>query len=229
MTRCWPSCRGLPPRAWGRPFKDVRHLLRLRFTPTCVGTTEFLQPDGADRAVYPHVRGDDDVQTVAAAHLVRFTPTCVGTTPPLPAWVWVFTVYPHVRGDDAAGIPNRLVLRRFTPTCVGTTHPACRRRRRVPVYPHVRGDDSTASVTTTSNIGLPPRAWGRRCLHFLSAAAARFTPTCVGTTLSDRCLTPVQTGLPPRAWGRRMYSVWVMGSLRFTPTCVGTTHLSDEK
>ena len=91
---------GSPPRAWGRPLDSRCHLVSLRFTPTCVGTTEAFSP---------------------LVGLVRFTPTCVGTTrsalklkvtssgSPPRAWgrqrlsplrSVALAVHPHVRGDD---------------------------------------------------------------------------------------------------------------------------------
>jgi len=50
---------GSPPRAWGRrPLKRGR-AERIRFTPTCVGTTCPLAVVTPATAVHPHVRGDD--------------------------------------------------------------------------------------------------------------------------------------------------------------------------
>ena len=70
----------------------------------------------------------------------------------------------------------------------------------------------------------------------------RFTPTCVGTATTPRCLPPPsrvhphvrgdgtltsnlltwKTGSPPRAWGRHIQGVFGEFIRGFTPTCVGT-------
>ena len=50
---------GSPPRAWGRRRQRVRRTGRIRFTPTCVGTTGLRRHTDAPRTVHPHVRGDD--------------------------------------------------------------------------------------------------------------------------------------------------------------------------
>src|SRR5579862_877432 len=36
-----PPPAGSPPHAWGPPVEDRTNDLRVRFTPTCVGTTRF--------------------------------------------------------------------------------------------------------------------------------------------------------------------------------------------
>jgi len=234
---------GLPPRAWGRRFRQSVTQHDLRFTPTCVGTTNEKQtffslhrglPPRAwgrpyecekldeMRAVYPHVRGDDVTMAVIDA---------------------VPSVYPHVRGDDCQlltrlaysdGLPPRAwgrlpqilgscAIGRFTPTCVGTTtYP-----QHHPMY----------------LCGLPPRAWGRLIPTYSVGCSGRFTPTCVGTTtgkLPRSTITPVYphvrgddirrsssnftySGLPPRAWGRLELPYAKSSWHRFTPTCVGTT------
>ncbi len=74
------SDHGLPPRAWGRrtgescpsgppsvyphvrgddPAQSGRSSQRVRFTPTCVGTTVVVIESLPKQTVYPHVRGDD--------------------------------------------------------------------------------------------------------------------------------------------------------------------------
>ena len=91
--------------------------------------------------------------------------------------------------------------------------------------------------------GSPPRAWGRHAVSPRRPALLRFTPTCVGTTIS---ISPMRrafsvhphvrgddfprprrdgaaVGSPPRAWGRRGRPSRDRGQRRFTPTCVGTT------
>src|SRR5690606_7599368 len=57
---------GSPPRAWGRPAHAVPAHFGLRFTPTCVGTTNRTFPRSPTHSVHQDEK--------------RFTPTCVGTT-----------------------------------------------------------------------------------------------------------------------------------------------------
>jgi len=74
--------------------------------------------------------------------------------------------------------------------------------------------------------GSPPRAWGRLTPPLSSRTVARFTPTCVGKTLTaSRSISTIH-GSPPRAWGRRYRSPSPGLAPRFTPTCVGKTRLS---
>src|SRR5579884_2154703 len=172
-------------------------------------------------------------------------------------------VHPHVRGDDgpvapvapvAPGSPPRAWGRlyrtgaldpsaRFTPTCVGTTLPPQHQPVRSSVHPHVRGDDRGCFLCRVQSSGSPPRAWGRLSDHHEDDRRARFTPTCVGTTIVYRCTfilnsvhphvrgdddirgqrQVVITGSPPRAWGRLNAVLADDQRARFTPTCVGTT------
>ena len=197
---------GSPPRAWGRRARRALGRRAARFTPTCVGTTAALAEHGLG---------------------VRFTPTCVGTTFGGGDSYDDVPVHPHVRGDDGgrvddheapAGSPPRawgrpagarvlLGASRFTPTCVGTTMRAAGTSARWPVHPHVRGDDAGGPEVFPWHHGSPPRAWGRHRRRAGSTRAARFTPTCVGTTTWPGSSPHVEYGSPPRAWGRRCIRV----------------------
>ena len=118
-----PHNHGSPPHAWGQrqlpsgarlsisvhphmrgdnPTFTCLAIVALRFTPTCVGTTDCSWYSlHHSRTVHPHMRGDNFLTDGQLGSPVRFTPTCVGTTSP-----WF--------------LPTA-VLSRFTPTCVGTT------------------------------------------------------------------------------------------------------------
>jgi len=245
-----------------RPRRDGRE----RFTPTCVGKTCGRVGGWLLLAVHPHVRGEDAPPRHRPRASSRFTPTCVGKTKdvlaageeaggsPPRAWgrpeagsrsrPWS-TVHPHVRGEDASRGGRLLVLLRFTPTCVGKTRTCC-------------------SWVIRTN-GSPPRAWGRLSLpakgnpwrpvhpHVRGEdehhrgdhpPGHRFTPTCVGKTMSTFFFRLPLPGSPPRAWGRRrrrrstrtltavhphvrgedeQRPVLAVRRLRFTPTCVGKT------
>ena len=111
---------GPPPRAWGRRHHVNRRHIRLRSTPTCVGTTASLVRYSPVRAVHPHVRGDDPNSWYSAR-------TASGPPPR----AWGRRVHRHVASPVA----------RSTPTCVGTTRRRWLRRGGGSVHPHVRGDD----------------------------------------------------------------------------------------
>ena len=198
------SVHGSPPRAWGRRSRLRAVLSSVRFTPTCVGTTQPTRACVDATSVHPHVRGDDVIYKYErhrhngspprAWGRLRSTSSCTSGDP----------VHPHVRGDDlsaaaaacsAAGSPPRAWGRRgnqthqsspvrFTPTCVGTTV-RCRPCPGGPsVHPHVRGDDYETLKRAPKDSGSPPRAWGRLTGSVRVHSDRRFTPTCVGTTLT---------------------------------------------
>ena len=133
----------------------------------------------------------------------RFTPTCVGNT-----WQQVNrtdanAVHPHVCGEYLTSLSDVL--------------------RRDAVHPHVCGEYSFCCSIDILHNGSPPRVWGIRsdrstftswlsvhphvCGEYTSTPShqpsQRFTPTCVGNTLSHL---------------RTRHHV-----IRFTPTCVGNT------
>ena len=113
----------------------------------------------------------------------RFTPTCVGTTSTLCPFTCPWSVHPHVRGDDLR-LRDVVLYRRFTPTCVGTTNGGSSAPVSLSVHPHVRGDNSLSRIFIWFTVGSPPRAWGQPAEVEVAARAERFTPTCVGTTMS---------------------------------------------
>ena len=156
---------GSPPRAWGRRNLKLTTPHRHRFTPTCVGTT-FLRMLGMTKeGVHPHVRGDDVMRSITYATAAGSPPRAWGRRR---IWRWggAFT--------------------RFTPTCVGTTVQSSPSFRPRTVHPHVRGDDAVEIRGLVPDSGSPPRAWGRRDSEDVLPIHARFTPTCVGTTLEVR-------------------------------------------
>ncbi len=50
---------GTPPRVWGQHWMERFKLLRNRNTPTCVGTTYFIETLKAVETEHPHVCGDN--------------------------------------------------------------------------------------------------------------------------------------------------------------------------
>ena len=152
----------------------------------------------------------------------RFTPTCVGKTDRM------------LSGPYCCG---------FTPTCVGKTPSSIRAGQALRVHPHVCGEDNLPFAATAGTPGSPPRVWGRRIIVIFLVRHCRFTPTCVGKTLSSsgfaithwvhphvcgedicrRIKALGEDGSPPRVWGRLGAQLVNAGNRRFTPTCVGKT------
>ena len=215
----------------------------VRFTPTCVGTTQLsicsvIKPRGSPPRAWGQL--DHFIQECAAIQ-----------------------VHPHVRGDNQNGdvkLPRnsgspprawgqrhaqnvRVKMTRFTPTCVGTTANIATKLDFEQVHPHVRGDNFGFNKFLPVGHGSPPRAWGQRSNKLCHHSHHRFTPTCVGTTCrplscaaestvhphvrGDNVSSPCQCGCckgsPPRAWGQLSSVPALIASSRFTPTCVGTT------
>ncbi len=151
-------------------------------------------------------------------------------------------VHPHVRGDNDSCPPRRKHGLRFTPTCVGTMDAPVSRSRPAAVHPHVRGDNWDAPHLSPRDYGSPPRAWGQSLTEEAALLKLRFTPTCVGTMISNRLISARRSvhphvrgdneltksicnllcGSPPRAWGQFHDCRNGHRSNRFTPTCVGT-------
>ncbi len=176
------SWYGSPPRAWGIPCGSALANPEPRFTPTCVGNT-----------------------TPARVRCVGFRGS--------PPRAWGIRPRHYAAADDV----------RFTPTCVGNTSPSTPTCGQAAVHPHVRGEYGATSAAARGGLGSPPRAWGirdadpdgravygspPRAWGILGAGGSngtdnRFTPTCVGNTLT--------LGRQP------------VHPLRFTPTCVGNT------
>src|SRR5205823_2408556 len=88
---------GSPPRAWGRRIWREELAMRVRFTPTCVGTAPAKRGWCLLVSVHPHVRGDGAVP-------LRAEGAARGSPPR--AWGRLRQQRPH------------LVRDRFTPTCV---------------------------------------------------------------------------------------------------------------
>ena len=154
---------GSPPRVWGRLVQQAHHFVCGRFTPTCVGTTGTGTGTGLVSAVHPHVCGDD-------LYAAGEPPRHLGSPPR----VW------GRRAERA----SRGCAPRFTPTCVGTTAGPRGAWPAPSVHPHVCGDDLSQSSRIWATSGSPPRVWGRHESTRPCGGASRFTPTCVGTTVS---------------------------------------------
>ena len=220
-----PHCvsLGSSPRVWGlRPgAPGVRR--RVRFIPTCVGTTSPQSTRTFSVSVHPHVCGD-------YVDLVGARDTVLGSSPR----VWGLLRYTVI----SLGIP------RFIPTCVGTTDDEGPDPAHLSVHPHVCGDYRASAPPARAFHGSSPRVWGLRLSPVARGLPPRFIPTCVGTTTSCTgtagavpvhphvCGDYVWAGGAVRAWGS--VHPHVCGDYlntqpqagspgRFIPTCVGTT------
>ena len=129
---------------------------------------------------------------------------------------------PRVWGNRDRRQRVRLAYR-FTPTCVGKSLQECLPRMPHSVHPHVCGEIKATLNLRHGVRGSPPRVWGNRRRAGIAAHVQRFTPTCVGKSISfsfimpriavhphvcgeigdGRRRTAEHDGSPPRVWGNR--------------------------
>src|SRR5271157_2565297 len=152
---------GSPPRAWGLRNDWPLESIILRFTPTCVGTSNVRQAVQSNYLVHPHVRGDFGGISNPANSTLGSPPRAWGLR----------QLLRRPRGP-----------RRFTPTCVGTSLYTWFIFSVNEVHPHVRGDFPIHLFFKITYCGSPPRAWGLRRGCVRNCPFCRFTPTCVGTS-----------------------------------------------
>ena len=100
---------------------------------------------------------------------------------------------------------------------------AVSRRRWRLVRPHMRGADLGVRQPILQAYGSPPHAWGRRKRHGVRVQRHRFTPTCVGQTLTMRTERSRVTVHPHMRGADHCNSLRRSHIVRFTPTCVGQT------
>ena len=214
---------GSPPHAWGKRTRRRNSTPGGRFTPTCVGKTGREAFTLSEKAVHPHMRGEN-----GAGGKYRV----IGVGSPPHAW------------GKRAGRRSGRISGRFTPTCVGKTTPRARRSSSATVHPHMRGENFYEASSTTLLFGSPPHAWGKLAKPSGYACPFRFTPTCVGKTprppglpgnpavhphmrgenVSKGHVALLDGGSPPHAWGKLMSARTELIFTRFTPTCVGKTN-----
>ena len=212
-----------PPRVWGKLSHNIIIPSLLRYTPTCVGKTQYSICGSGVKKVHPHVCGENR-RCRSWASLPSGTPPRVwGKRGPPASHRTQFAVHPHVCGENMAsglqsfhrlGTPPRVwgkllartrrsIFIRYTPTCVGKTN-----------FP---------PVVNRGEIGTPPRVWGKPFWTNHNPSCQRYTPTCVGKTLAPILSTVLGLGTPPRVWGKRHVLQFRRGVHRYTPTCVGKT------
>ncbi len=193
---------GSPPHAWGRLGSCSLNPSTHRFTPTCVGKTSTPFINAYLFSVHPHMRGED----VGSRHCCSMN---IGSPP-------------HAWGRHQQHLPTSTNLR-FTPTCVGKTPLFCFQGMEQKVHPHMRGEDDVKSWCFMWHSGSPPHAWGRRSNWSRFTFLLRFTPTCVGKTLSKNHICPSIPVHPHMRGEDRSVCHAPPIPDRFTPTCVGKT------
>ena len=211
-----PSLRagGSPPRVWGHQPDRPGSYGRLRFTPTCVGTSRVFRWCLVLGSVHPHACGDI---------VLPVDREVISSGSPPRAW-----------GQLKVGAGHN-GLQRFTPTRVGTTLPHRCIENRYPVHPHACGDNDGSPGRGIPTDGSPPRVWGHLILAQSGVTQQRFTPTRVGTSSNvviggicssvhphacgdiaagDICARTT-SGSPPRVWGHRCCPI---------PCCLHSVH-----
>ena len=153
---------------------------------------------------------------------------------------------PHAWGIQNERLRSE-VTRRFIPTCVGNTIGKSISNLMKPVHPHMRGEYSLWEMTTTSEHGSSPHAWGIPSCLPAFPTSCRFIPTCVGNTWYKPQSAHVNTvhphmrgeylalrfhgvagrGSSPHAWGIPARPEHRGTSERFIPTCVGNTGIRE--
>ena len=253
---------GSPPRVWGNLLSLKYRLLVSAVHPHVCGEIRIVKSiPRADRPVHPHVCGENCERLVELRTLNGSPPRVwgnqlVGRTRTRPT-----SVHPHVCGEIAVspapddghcGSPPRvwgnrcLPARqefhvRFTPTCVGKSDVSLTQYHALTVHPHVCGEIHIVINDVVFCNGSPPRVWGNRDSLNGRAPCCRFTPTCVGKSVSTLAagdgelrFTPTcvgksteathtrdRDGSPPRVWGNLAAGDSGGLGFRFTPTCVG--------
>ncbi len=106
------------------------------------------------------------------------------------------------------------------------------------------GENFESHTKRSAKKGTPPRVWGKLPKYVLTQPTHRYTPTCVGKTVSDSTATlipkvhphvcgenegkvvflTIDGGTPPRVWGKRGLHLTDFQIQRYTPTCVGKTN-----
>ena len=134
------SHRGSPPQVWGQLLIPMPCHIRVRFTPTSVGTTGIVLWGFRKFSVHPHKCGDNS-RTGASPPPAPGSPPQVWGQLPLPGHHWACD--------------------RFTPTSVGTTCMASVARLPGPVHPHKCGDNAGGNCAPVHSHGSPPQVWGQ--------------------------------------------------------------------
>ncbi len=149
---------GSPPPAWGKPGVSQGPAGADGFTPTRVGKAGSARSPQRREPVHPHPRGESVADRAIAAEEIGSPP---------PAWGKLM----GVNDTESTG---------FTPTRVGKATSTARSTAWTTVHPHPRGESPKTRRASSSVIGSPPPAWGKRQVQPIAQEPSRFTPTRVG-------------------------------------------------
>ena len=159
------------------------YLYKIRFTPTCVGSTCPTRKTQSGISVHPHMCGEYVLSHVADAACAGSPPHVWGVRSPFCQPRSNRAVHPHMCGEYPRFCPPAHTVRA--------------------VHPHMCGEYTTKSDTTTDVLGSPPHVWGVRCRQETLSTRRRFTPTCVGSTGHHVVYRRHRPGSPPHVWGVR--------------------------
>ena len=138
-----------------------------------------------DKAVHPHMRGEQDRITWQACSKSGSSPHAWGTE----------------RGTQAYQLRFR-----FIPTCVGNSsrYPVC--QSMTAVHPHMRGEQANFQVTNPKRPGSSPHAWGTDSGDPAGTYITRFIPTCVGNRFSG-LFQDVSRSVHPHMRGEQVFRI----------------------
>ena len=204
-TRPRWSQQGSPPRARGRPFRNVDGGGGDGLTPACAGTSSRTGSTALRAWAHPRVRGDVQIELIE--------PESVRGSPP-----------------RARGRPHTVHGRRqragLTPACAGTSNPCAAKTPTHRAHPRVRGDVAERDSVVRAGWGSPPRARGRPAMSMTTPPDTGLTPACAGTSPSG----PPARWCPwahPRVRGDVQAHGWPWSGRRgLTPACAGTSAAS---
>ena len=226
---------GSSPRAWGLSFQPLRHFLKRRFIPTCVGfmiydvrhaldvrfiptCVGFMYGSQLPRPIFSGSSPRAWGLCIPLLHRLfrqRFIPTCVGFIPTLKSQAAQNAVHPHVRGVYAPDFHLIAGGLRFIPTCVGFMRLSWALSILEPVHPHVRGVYSELLTLLPLVHGSSPRAWGLCRSPGGEGMSKRFIPTCVGFMKTTISIKP-KTSVHPHVRG--VYTRKAFKKIRLSPS-----------
>ena len=152
-------------------------------------------------------------------------------------------VHPHVCGENDERETSILFDAGTPPRVWGKPQQSAGNRLFRSVHPHVCGENSLKTDGQSAVLGTPPRVWGKLIVIIILIYIIRYTPTCVGKTISCPDSTSLKkvhphvcgennslcqkscmdSGTPPRVWGKQSAPQPFLLPTRYTPTCVGKT------
>ena len=173
---------GSPPRLWGKrpvlfPFRHA-----LRFTPTPVGKTMKAHQTPESIPVHPHACGENRDFFQRVAYENGSPPRLWGKLSPYKTRCNGLPVHPHACGENCLGEIQEL--------------------NDGSVHPHACGENSHRSGCGPSQIGSPPRLWGKRNRIACYFCRRAVHPHACGENHFYENAILSEDGSPPRLWGK---------------------------